>query len=165
MADELAAIFGANWSPAEAVGEDGGGSYDPLPPGMYHAVIESAEVVTTKAGNGKMIKTVLSITGPTHAGRKVFDQMVVLHPNETAMGIGQKRFAALCMAAGYPTRPTLGQLGLRPVRVRLGIEKSEQYGDRNKVLEFQAAGVMVGGASSPPLDLGPEGFDDSDVPF
>lgn len=159
MADELDDIFGSDWSPAAVIDEEGDGSFEPLPPGTYRAQVDDASLVTTKAGNGKMIKVTLKITGPTHAGRLAWDQMVVAHPNATASSIGQLRFASLCVACGFEAkRPRLHELIGRPISVRLGIEKSEQYGDRNKVTEYRP------GSAAPPSPH-VDSFDDSEIPF
>lgn len=139
-------------SASEAVG-----SFEPLPSGWYYGKITEAEVQTTKAGDGKMVFVRLDIEGPKGAGRVVFDRMIVAHPNDKAVEIGQGRFGTLCLAAGFDRKPndTKELLG-KTVGARLTIEKSEEYGDRNNVQtyrEHEGADQYAGS------------FDDDEVPF
>ncbi len=43
-----------------------------LPPGDYTVRISEAGIKATKDGNGQYIKLTLDVTGPSHAGRKLF---------------------------------------------------------------------------------------------
>jgi len=141
----------------EADKAGGDGDYSPLKPGDYQVRVTEADVQATKAGDGKYIYVRLDVEGPTGAGRVVFDRMIVLHPNPTAVEIGKGRFAQLCVAAGFEKKPggTKALIG-KAVTAKLKVEKSKQYGDRNAVQSFKA----------PSGDAGPAvAFNDDDVPF
>lgn len=148
-------FMGNEFDPNEAAKNAGG--FDPLPRGWYYGRITEAEVQDTKAGNGKMVFVRLDIEGPKGAGRVVFDRMLVQHPSEEAVEIGRGRFGALCVAAGFETKPndTKELLG-KTVGAKLGIEKSEEYGDRNTVDTYRE---HEGGADYA------QSFDDDKVPF
>lgn len=133
------------------------GDYEPLPPGKYYGRVTQAEVQTTKKGDGKMVFVRLDIEGPSGAGRVVFDRMLVAHPNPTAVEIGQGRFGALCIAAGFTAKPADTQEFLgKVVAFKLKVEKSQQYGDRNAVVTF----AKHDGAQGPTTP-----FNDDDIPF
>lgn len=141
--------------------EEGGGGFDPLPDGWYDVRIHSAEVVETKNKKGKMVKLRYDVEGPTHAGRVVFDQMVVLHSESSdAQRIGRGKFARICKSAGFKSKPKDTKLLVgKTLAVKLSTETSEYRGEKrtnNVSKDFKESS----GVSSPPDD-----YDDDDIPF
>ncbi len=106
--------------------------FEPIPAKTYEAVIHSASVANVK-NNGQQLKIRLDITGPDHQGRVVFDNVTLKNQNVQAVEIGKKRLGEYIRAAGVQRLTDTDQLVGAPVRVRIGIEKNEEYGDRNKV--------------------------------
>jgi hypothetical protein len=75
--------------------------FELLAPGWYPVEIEAAEVVTTKAGNGKMLKVEMAVvSNDSHSGRKLFANINLVNPNAKAVEIGQRELAALGLACG-----------------------------------------------------------------
>lgn len=75
-------------------------SFEPLPAGKYEAMIIESERVTTKKGDGELLKLVWQITDGEYAGRKVFDRINLLNPNNQAVEIGMRQLSSICRAVG-----------------------------------------------------------------
>lgn len=127
-----------------AADKAGDGDFTPLPVGWYSARITEAEVKLTKAGNGKMVYLRLDVEGPTHAGRVVFDRMVVAHPNPDAVEIGQGRFRHCHQAAGFPSKPSnVAELLGKVVAFKAKTERSKEYGDKTVPSSYKAQGTTA----------------------
>jgi hypothetical protein len=131
--------------------------FEPVPTAVYDYVIHSAEVVPVK-NNGLMIKIRLDITGPSHQGRVVFDNVTLRNASEKAVEIGHKRLGEYARACGLSSVSDSDQLIGCHVRGRTGIEKSDQYGDRNRInaiMPPSGASPMprTGGASAAPSGI------------
>jgi hypothetical protein len=124
-------------------------NFDPVPAGRYECLIHSASVENTKSG-GQMLKYRLDIIGPTCEGRVVFGTVTLKNANPKAVEIGKQQLGDLIRAAGIARLTDSDQLVGCRVMARIGIEKSEEYGDRNKVNGIQAAA----GSSPMPSGLG-----------
>jgi hypothetical protein len=116
------------------------GVFDPLPAGWYTATIVSGDIKQTKAGNGSYIAIRYDITGPTHQGRVIFGNLNIRNPNTKAEEIGRGQLGELCAAIGVSgsLRDTDQLIG-GVLQIKLDIEKSEQYGDRNNVRAYKPA--------------------------
>ena len=151
----------AGYNPKKAAEDAGGG--DTVPNGKYEVMIKAAEMKTTQAG-GLMVKLQLSITGPKYVRRVIFDQINVKHlTSAQAVEIGLAKFGSLCVAAGFQDSPpkSVTELIGRTLAVDVGIEKSEKYGDRNKVNNY----LKGSGTQGAPVALPDDSFNDDDVPF
>lgn len=136
-------------------GVDATDNFSPVPAGDY--TVQAVEVDLTQSGAGNnMIKTQFEITDGEYAGRKVFENFNIEHPNHTTVEIALKGIKQWAMACGLTgnERLTLGLLkGLEGVEFigRLAIEKDKtgMYGDRNRIRSYHA---LDGGrpAAAPP---------------
>ena len=151
-------FMGDDFDPVKEAEEAGDGDFKPLPVGWYSGVITEAKIEDTKAGNGKMVGIRLDVEGPTHAGRVIFDRIIVAHPSEKAVAIGRARFGQLCVSAGFEKKPndTKALLGKR-IEFKLKIERSKEYGDSNRVQAYRK--------SSGTTEVADVSFDDDDIPF
>ena len=113
-------------------------SFEPLPVGWYDATITKAEIKATKSGTGKYISIRFDITGPTHQGRVVFTNINIRNANPTAEKIGREQFAAIMLAGGIPTATDSDHLIGASMKIDLGIERSEEYGDKNNIKAYKA---------------------------
>jgi len=154
----------------EEAAEEAGGYFKPIPNGWYQAVIKKPEVVDCTGG--VMLKAGFQITGPSHEGRWVFDQMLLRHTTPLAQKIGMEKFSSLCVAAGFRRRPKQSALlADRKVMVKLGREKYEGE-ERNKVKAYKAipgANPPSGGAGQtatpPPPQSAPAGGAPASTPW
>ena len=127
-------------------------NYDPIPAGWYNAVINGAEVKSTKAGNGKYLNMRYDITGETHAGRVVFGMITVQNPNTTAETIGQQQLGELCRAIGKVVLNDTDELLGATLSIKVAISAREGYEPRNEVKGFKA---LKGGMPSMPAVSAP----------
>ena len=118
-------------------------SFDPLPPGWYTATMSSAEIKSTKTGTGEYIAIKSTITGPTHQGRVVFGNLNIKNQSPKAEEIGHQQLGEIMKATGIPRVSDTDQLIGQSLQIKLDIEKSEQYGDKNQVRGFKP---IAGGA-------------------
>jgi hypothetical protein len=107
-------------------------NFEPIPAKRYSSVIHSASVENTKNG-GQMLKLRFDITGPDHQGRIVFGTITLKNANPKAVEIGKQQLGDLLRATGIPRLTDSDQLIGCPCDIQVGIEKSEEYGDRNKI--------------------------------
>lgn len=123
-------------------------SFDPIPPGWYTATIASAEVKATKNGTGQYIAIRYDVTGPTHQGRVIFGNLNIRNQSPKAEEIGRQQLGELCRAIGLAKVGDTDQLVGHGLSIKVDIEKSEQYGDKNQVKGFKP---IAGGAPSVPV--------------
>lgn len=128
----------------------GGGSYEVLPAGWYTAAIAGAEIKQTKSGTGRYIAVRYDITGPTHQGRVVFSNLNIENANPKAEEIGRQQLRALMESVGIAKLADTDQLIGSNVKVKLKVERDEQYGDKNQVASFsKQEGAAPAKASAP----------------
>ena len=124
----------------------GNGSFDPLPPGWYTAMIKKADLQPTKDGSGQYIKVRYDITGPTHQGRVVFGNLNIKNASAKAEEIGRQHLAELMRSIGLSKVTDTDQLIGGMLQIKLDIRPAtEQYSAQNEVKGFRA----VGGSAPP----------------
>jgi hypothetical protein len=110
----------------------------PVPEGEYKAVIKSAELQNTKAGNGQYIKVRFDITGDSHAGRVVFSNINIRNPNPKAEEIGRQTLGELARAIGLKTVTDTDQLIGGQCQIKVTIRQSEGYAPQNEIRRYKA---------------------------
>ena len=155
--------------------DEGDGDFAPMPAGWYRGKIEESDIKPTNAGTGKYVWLQIRIVGPTHANRVVFDQINVVNPSETAMQIGRRQLANLARAVGVPRFDDTAQLHGKVLEVKLKINRSQEYGDKNQVAAYRAVNDMLEdtsfsgggtGSAQPQTQPQPSGsFSDDEIPF
>jgi hypothetical protein len=133
-------------------------SFEPLPNGWYDATITGAEVKDTKSGTGQYIAVRFDITGPTHQGRVVFTNVNIRNSSVKAEKFGREQFAAILLAGGIASATDSDQLIGASMKIELGLEHSEEYGDKNKIKSYKALGGAMPSAlktSAPKSANGP----------
>jgi hypothetical protein len=138
--------------------------FGPLPTDKWFQVsIHGCDLAQTKNGKGWMVKIRFDVFGPSHAGRVVFDQMLIKHTSETAERIGREKLCEILAAVGINSTPTsrseFSQLVGKQLDVRFKTEKSEGYDPKSVI--GRAKKHSNGSTSAPPS----QSFNDSDVPF
>jgi hypothetical protein len=118
-------------------------SFDPIPPGWYTVTIASAEVKATKNGTGQYIAIRYDVTGPTHQGRVIFGNLNIRNQSPKAEEIGRQQLGEICRAIGLAKVGDTDQLIGNALSIKVDIEKSDQYGDKNQVRGFKP---IAGGA-------------------
>lgn len=114
--------------------------FEPLPAGTYMATILSAENTHTKADiNVKMFKLKLEILSGEYQGRKIFDNVIYVHPgSQQSMAIGRKKMRQYAEAVcGGPAFNELTALN-KPLTLKLSIQNSDR-GIQNNVQKVSGA--------------------------
>lgn len=96
--------------------------FELLPPGRYVAQIVQSEMRPTKAGNGQLLWLELDVLEGPHQGRKIWDQLNLVNPNQQTVEIAQRALSAICHAVGQLQVSDSEQLHLRPLQVTLAVE-------------------------------------------
>ena len=152
-----------NW--AEEVEKDNGGTFEVLPEGTYSAVISNCEMKDTKSG-GQRISVKLEITGPTHQGRVLFENLNVFNSNDDAVRIAVGTIHRICTAVSneeyYEKLKTCDSpakaekhfatiweaIGNRPLQIKVAIKNDEKYGQQNTIKRWdKPSGAPVAAAA------------------
>ena len=113
-------------------------SFDVLPAGEYDVVIVSSTVQETKSGSGKFLKLELQVINGQFKNRKLFDNLNLWNSSAQAQTIARGQMSAICRAIGNLTPKDSSELHMKPIRCKIKIEKSEEYGDSNKIVGYKA---------------------------
>lgn len=112
---------------------EGSNNFDVIPAGTYEAMIFGAELKESKAGN-KYLEIQFQITQEPYANRRIFDNINLFHPTEKVRNIAEIQLRDICEAIELKGALTdTSQLEGKTLMVSLKIEKSDQYGDKNRV--------------------------------
>lgn len=107
-------------------GVDTDGGRATLRPGNHEVKIASAEIKTTKAGNGKYIEVKLEADN----GQYVLDRINVHNPNQKATEIGLARLKSLLTFGGHPTPDQPGDIkSLVGLKVGVRVEQGDSWRD------------------------------------
>jgi len=112
-------------------------NFDVLPAGEYDAVIVNSEVKTTAKGDGRYIKLQLQILNGSYQNRVLFDNLNLWNPNDKAVQIARGTLSSICRAVGVLTPKDTSELHGKPLRIKLKVEKSDEYGDQNRVAGYK----------------------------
>ena len=123
-------------------------SFDVLPSGEYDVCIVGSEMKSTKNGAGKMLNLELQILSGEYQNRKLFDNLNLDNPSTKAVEIARGTLSAICRAVGVLTPRDSAELHNKPLRIKLSVEKSEEYGEQNRIKAYKPR--QTGPAFSPP---------------
>jgi hypothetical protein len=132
-------------------------SYEPLPRGMYQAIVIESSIKPTKAGTGEYIELVIQVTDGVHSGRRLWERLNVSNPNKTAEDIARAQLASLCQAVGVTKLSNTEQLHDIPFAMEVDIDRKDPtrnriYGYGSLQLAAQtkpAAAPAAAGAAKP----------------
>ena len=115
-----------------------GSSFSVMPSGKYEVEVVDATVSRTKNSKGTMLNLSLQITQEgDYLARYLFAHILFQHESPEAQRIGRQKIKDLCDACGITESVTDVTVFLNhKILVQVGIETSEEYGDRNKVTRF-----------------------------
>jgi hypothetical protein len=105
--------------------------------------MSGAEVKATKTGTGQYIAVKYTITGPSHQGRVLFGNLNIKNQSPKAEEIGRQQLREILEAIGLSKVEDTDQLIGHGLQIKVSVDKSEQYGDRNEIKGFKA---IAGGA-------------------
>ena len=143
--------------------EQGTPTFEPLPKGSYVASITDAKVGQLKSGKGQAVNLTWEIEGGEHAGRLIFDRVIVSHENADAMRIGRQKLKDIADACGVTEKITdLSVLHNKPCNVFVKIETDPfgEYPSKNRVGRVKKIGAQTPKAN----DRSKPDFND-EIPF
>lgn len=125
-------------------------NFDVLPAGEYDAVIVNSEVKPTKTG-GKMLKLQLQIMNGQFQNRMLFDNLNLWNSSEKAVQIARGTLSAICRAVNVLTPKDSSELHGKPLRIKVAVEKTDDYGEQNRVKAYKSreAGPVTAGQPVP----------------
>lgn len=123
-------------------------SFEPIPAGVYLAVIDSADYVENKKGTGMILKLVYQIIDGPQKDKKIFENLnrefYAEYKNslsseerkrkEDAEGIAYRAINSIGVAVGLGTKiKDTAQLLNIPMKIEVTVKKSEEYGIQNNI--------------------------------
>lgn len=76
------------------------GEYGPIPEGTYKALIVGSEMKENNAKTGQYLELEIDITEGQFQGRKLYERLNLVNPNEVAVSIAQRTLGSICLAVG-----------------------------------------------------------------
>jgi len=136
------------------------GAFAAIPAGAYECMVQSVEMKQTKDKTGSYLKVTLVVTDGDYKGRLLFDNLNVRNKSEQAQKIGREALNGLLAAAEIPGERDMSVLVQRTVTAKVTVEKSEAYGEQNKVKGYLApsSGVKTTTAAAAPSTKKAPGF-------
>jgi hypothetical protein len=130
---------------------------DLLPPGRYVAQIVNSEMRVTRTGSGQYLWLEMDVVEGPHQGRKLWDQLNLVNPNQQTVEIAQRTLSAICHAVGQLQVSDSEQLHFRPLQVTLAVEPDsrdkhlppQEQRKQNKVKGYAALGGAPPARSAP----------------
>ena len=149
-------------------------NYEPIPPGTYAVIIEKTDYAETQSGNGHYIKLDLAVCDGTFKNRKIYDYLVIDHPNQEVVNIAKRKLRDYCITCDIPRLSDTEQLYGRMLNVEVIIKPPEgQYGSSNAVRRVIVPTEKRKAVSKPDVgDVMPDGqkvdtdkTPDDEIPF
>jgi hypothetical protein len=130
--------------------------FDPLPAGKYLAVITESEIKPTKSSTGSYLKLTFEILEGDYKGRKLWAQLNLENPNETAVKIARAELSAICHAVGVMQPQDSTDLHDLPLTITVKCKKRPDTEEMTNEIKGYAKKDALGGqpqqaiTSSPP---------------
>lgn len=95
---EMGNLSDLDW---DDIDESKSGSFDPLPVGSYIVEIISTETRDNNAGTGNYLSVTYEVIDGDHKGRRVWENLTLSHPTQTAVEIGRAKLKRLIKTLGF----------------------------------------------------------------
>ncbi|GIW83241.1 MAG: hypothetical protein KatS3mg105_5048 [Gemmatales bacterium] len=126
----------SSFNPAENLDS----SFDVLPAGDYLVVVIEASVKKTKEGTGEYLAITMEVIDGEYLGRRIWHNIMLVHPNEAAVQIGKRHLAELCISAGLNRLTSELDLINRTALVAIKVAKRDDGTLRNEVRSYKKIG-------------------------
>ena len=133
MSTDLSTIFGGN--PFVPEHHEPNRDYEPIPPGKYPVLIESAELKDTKSGTGVYLKLAMVVIEGPHKNRKLWDNVNLANLNQECVEIGRRHLADLCRAVEIVALRHEGELVGKVALAHVKVQ-----GDQNQIRTYSSSG-------------------------
>lgn len=112
------------------------GDRSPLPEGRYSVLVTEVVEKRTKAGTGSYLAITMQVIGGPHESRKLWQNINLRNPNQTAEEIGKKELSAFCRATGVMQPRSTSDFVGKTCAVNVGLEKRQDGTVGNKVASW-----------------------------
>lgn len=112
--------------------------FDPVPAGKHTCIITGTELKQTKAGDGEYLQIELEVIDGPCKGRKLWDRLMLKHPNDTAVRIARGTLSAVCRAVGVMAPRDSVELHNIPLVVSVGLKQRADTGEPANVIKGYA---------------------------
>jgi hypothetical protein len=135
-------------------------TFDVLPAGEYEVAIVSSSVHPTSKGDGQYLKLEMQVLNGEFQNRKLFDQLNLWNPSAQAQEIARGTLSAICRAIGIMTPNDSTELHDKPLRVKVLVKKSDEFGEQNKIRSYKPRNgkpptTELAGDTPTPVDANP----------
>lgn len=133
-------------------------SYEPLPVGIYNAIITESEWGQTRSGNGRFLKITFQVYDGEYKGRMVFTRLNLENPNTQTVEIARQQLSAICRAVNILRPNDSCELHNLPLSIKVVLRKNDSTGEvYNEIKDFkpksnyqaQTAPAAVGNSEAP----------------
>jgi hypothetical protein len=114
-------------------------TYDPIPKGVYDAMIIGSAVKQTNAGNGSYLELTFELISAPFTGRKIWSRLNLKNPNKKAEEIAERDLSAICHAVGKTHLGVSEELHNLPLSVMVHDSLNPSTGTVNNVIKGYAA--------------------------
>jgi hypothetical protein len=114
-----------------------GGSFEPIPPGEYPAVIVSSEKKPTSTG-GQGLSLKFQILNGQYQNRTVFEFINIVNKSTEAQNIGRSQLKSICVAVGVENPQHSEELHNRPLTIKVAICKDQNGNPRNEIKGYKS---------------------------
>ena len=142
--------MGGNLEGYDAGKYEPNGVFEPIPTAWYRAAIIESEMKDTKAGTGKYLELTLEVLEGPHKGRKVWDRLNLINPNQKAVDIARGTLSAICHAVDKMRPDDSAELHNIPLDVRVSAKVRKDNGEvGNEVKGYRPPKDGAGSAGAP----------------
>lgn len=107
--------------------------FDLVPAGDYIAIIEDSDFVESQSGKGQYLKLVYQIVDGQFKGRKLFENLNIIHQSKQAQAIARRTLNAIGIATDVHNIEDSTQLHNIPMLITVAIKNDETYGKQNVI--------------------------------
>ncbi len=113
-------------------------AFEPLPNGVYDAVLIRSELKPNKKGNGNNLHLTFQILSGKYQNRKLWDVLCVDNPSAQARQIAQGHLSAICRAVGNHTPNDSSELHDKPLKIVVKCVKQDDGSYQNEISGYRA---------------------------
>lgn len=115
-------------------------AFTPIPAGDYICVAEASEMKVANSGNGEYLQIELKVIEGPQEGRRLWERLSLKHSNQTTSEIAYRTLSSICHAVGKTTISDSAELHGIPMKVRVIVKESQQYGPQNEIRGYSPVG-------------------------
>lgn len=158
----------------DSTGIDPMKQFEPIPPDEYTLAVTESDIRTSsKTGNEYLSLTLAVVEDGPFKNRKIFDIVMMKHPDAEVVEMGKKKLAAICRAVGKPRIKDSSELHNRPLRAKVGVQEAKDGYDAKNVIKAYlfdeekkpASARQAKPARAAEAETDDVSFDDDDIPF